>query len=297
MIKFIWFCAAGYSFFVGVALLMSVIIFSILPMKTWRNLIIYTLAIFAVFLIFISATPLAWWFYVVWLLSILSLLLTVTLHKISSLKFPFVFRLIVLCLSIIALIAELPFQLKPSLAEYTFEKLYIIGDSVSAGIAGREEQTWPKIIREKHKINIINLAQSGATAASAIEQAAQVKSEKALILLEIGGNDIFAPTAPAMFEQNLEKLLNILSSPQNTLIMLELPLQPWQIRYGKIQRKLAKKFKVILIPKRFFVSVLSAEEASTDLAHLSPKGHQLMATQIWLLIGDSMRNATQSGEN
>lgn len=297
MMKFIWFCAAGYSFFVGIALLMLVIIFSILPRKTWRNLIIYTLMIFAAFLIFLSATPLAWWLYVVWLLSILSLLLIIGLRKIPSLKLPFIFRLIVLCLSTIALIAELPFQLKPSLPGNKFEELFIIGDSVSAGIAGKEERTWPKIIREKHKINIINLAQSGATAAAAIEQAAQVKSEKGLILLEIGGNDIFAPTAPAKFEQNLEKLLKKLSGPERTLIMLELPLQPWQIRYGKIQRKLAKKFNVILIPKRFFVSVLSAEEASTDLAHLSPKGHQLMATQIWLLIGDSMRNATQSDEN
>ena len=73
----------------------------------------------------------------------------------------------------------------------------MIGDSISAGIGNRDEQTWPKILRQKYKIEVIDVSVAGATVNSALKhQANQVKSDNSIVLLEIGGNDLFAPTQP-----------------------------------------------------------------------------------------------------
>ncbi len=294
----IWFCAAGYSFFPGIALLVLTVVFSAFCKKIYQRVIIYPLAAVAVFFIYLSATPLPSWFYVVWTISILVWLFCVALRVSPTQKFSISIYIAVICLSIIALLTELPHHLMPSLAKEKFEKLYIIGDSLSAGVGGKNEKTWPEIFHDEYGINIIDLSEPGATVASAVGQANQVKSEKALVLLEIGGNDLFASTQSFQFEQNLRQILNAVSSPKHTIVMLELPLQPKHIEYGRIQRRLAKQFNVILIPRRFLVSVLSAKGATAgDLIHLEPLGQELMAEKLFSLIGPQLEPIATDEKN
>ena len=107
----------------------------------------------------------------------------------------------------------------------------------------------------------------------------------------IGGNDLFAPTPYVQFKRDLRNLMEIVNDTNCTIVMLELPLFPWDIEYGRIQRESAKQFDVILIPKRFFIRVLSEKGSSTDLAHLSAKGHQLMAEVVWSLLEPNLKLA------
>lgn len=295
--SFIWFCAAGYSFFPGIALLVLTVLFSAFCKKLYHRLITYPLAAVAVFCIYLSATPLPSWFYIVWTISILAWFFCIALRVHPTQKFSISIYIAVVCLSLIALLTELPHHFMPSLAKGKFEKLYIIGDSLSAGVGGKNEKTWPEIFRDEYGINIIDLSEPGATVASAVRQADQVKSEKALVLLEIGGNDLFASTQHFGFEQDLKQILKTVSSPKHTIVMLELPLQPKHIEYGRIQRRLAKQFDVLLIPKHFLVSVLSAKGATTDFIHLSPLGHELMAEKMLSLIGPLLEPIATNEKN
>ncbi len=158
-------------------------------------------------------------------------------------------------------------------------------------LGGGNEETWPEILQNKYGINIVDLSKAGATASSAFKQAEHVNDSNAIVLLEIGGNDLFAPTPQTQFEKDLKRLIQRVIGPDRTVVMLELPLLPWQIRYGKIQRQLSREFDVVLIPKRFFVSVLSAQDATSDLAHLTTKGHRIMAERIWSLLGENLESS------
>jgi len=286
--SFIWFCAAGYSLFCGIALLTLTMLFSILSKQLWPKLLVHVATIISIFLIILSATPLPWWLYIVWVISVLGWLLFFASEKLSKWPFTKLLTALAFCVTITVLVTELPFYLKPTMPKHKFEKLYIIGDSVSAGIGGKHEQTWPILLRNKYGIKVVDLSESGATVTSAIHQANQVNSENTIVLLEIGGNDLFGSTPYSQFKRDLSQILNIVSDYKSTVVMLELPIFPWHIEYGRIQRQLAKQFNVILIPKHFFVSVLSVKGASTDLAHLSAKGHQLMVETIWSILGPNL---------
>ena len=62
--------------------------------------------------------------------------------------------------------------------------------------------------------------------------------------------------------------------------MVELPLPPFYNRYGMVQRALAKKYSVTLIPKRFMADVMSTPGATVDGLHFSNVGHILFARSL-----------------
>ena len=62
--------------------------------------------------------------------------------------------------------------------------------------------------------------------------------------------------------------------------MLELPIIPGRWAYGGIQRRLADKHRVTLIPKRLLAGVIFETENTLDGIHLSAKGHRAMVEEL-----------------
>jgi acyl-CoA thioesterase-1 len=147
------------------------------------------------------------------------------------------------------------------------------------------------LLAAQQRIDVRDLSQMGAKVRSARKQAERLGNEDGLVLLEIGGNDLLGATTPEEFEEGLEQLLQDVCRPGRTVVMIELPLTPFANRFGLSQRKLAQQHGVYLVPRRIFVSVLTAPGATLDGIHLSPAGHELMAETIW----EQIREAYESG--
>jgi acyl-CoA thioesterase-1 len=187
-----------------------------------------------------------------------------------------------------AALLEFPYHLIPTLNANGKPKLYIIGDSVTAGIGG-EKQTWPRMLARSQAVEVIDFSEAGATTASALRQAEGLPQEGGLLLLEIGGNDLLGPTSSGDFERELDCLLDQVCKPGRSVLMFELPLLPLCNGYGRAQRRLATKYGAVLIPKRVFVAVLTGEGATLDSVHLSQQGHARMAEVVWTLIRPAYR--------
>ena len=112
---------------------------------------------------------------------------------------------------------------------------------------------------------------------------------RALVLLEIGGNDVLAGTPPQDFERALDALLGRLRAGDRTVIMLELPLPPLYNSYGRIQRRLARRHGAPLVPKRVILGVLTTPGATVDTIHLSRKGHEQMARVLETVLEPILR--------
>jgi acyl-CoA thioesterase-1 len=161
------------------------------------------------------------------------------------------------------------------------ERLVVIGDSLSAEDFTEGGDPWPTLVARDHDVEVLNLSFSGAKAGSAAKRLPSAELDRDVVLLEIGGNDLLGATTPADFEQNLDLLLAKVCARPVLAAMLELPLPPLYNRYGEIQRRLARRYDVVLIPKRRFASVLMGEQATLDGLHLSPAGHRKMAEMVW----------------
>jgi len=58
--------------------------------------------------------------------------------------------------------------------------------------------------------------------------------------------------------------------------------------YGVQQRRVARRYGIGLIPRRCFIEVISAPEATVDGIHLSIKGQRRMAEMIWKMGGPAI---------
>jgi acyl-CoA thioesterase-1 len=180
---------------------------------------------------------------------------------------------------------ELPFHLSPSLPPLGNPTVFVVGDSVSAGMGG-ERQTWPRLLSDRHGVHVHDLSLAGATVATALrDQAGGVTESGALVVLEIGGNDVLGGTASEAFERDLDALLTSLrGGGDRTVVMLELPLPPLHNRFGAAQRRLAARHGVVLVPKRVLFGVLTARGATLDTIHLTQTGHTMMAEAMWQVL-------------
>lgn len=187
------------------------------------------------------------------------------------------------------LVARMPVQFDRLVPRH----LTIFGDSVTAGMGENEAVTWPNLLASQHQIEIDDRARMGATVGSQLRELDIETIKPGVILIELGGNDIFGATTPEQFHGQLDDLLSRLSLTGQPIVMLELPLPPTFNRFGLSQHELTGKHRIHLVHKQLFASILAGNGATLDSIHLSQQGHDLMAEKIWKTIAGAFESATQ----
>jgi acyl-CoA thioesterase-1 len=273
--------ADGSAFFAGLVLLLLSLAIKALCRRAWLISFSNIGSVTALALIAISGTPLPiaeYGLLGLFALSASSLAQGTSKSELSRrIKAASLLGTFCLCIGLGA--QEWPFRSRPSFGVAPSTKVYVIGDSISAGMR-RDPLLWPTALAQSTGLEVINLAQAGATVADAKVQIRQVPETPSAVILEIGGNDLLGTTSAEAFRKELEAILAPLSQSGHHLLMFELPLVPFKNGFGRAQRDLAKRYSATLIPKREFAMVLAAEGATEDGLHLSPKGHELFASMV-----------------
>jgi len=284
MNEIIYFFGSEAAFFVGVGLVLTGVTLLSFYHRRWSTVASTLLALIGLILITLSGVPLPYWFYAAAGLISLSWLVAERIKKPSFEDSRRSLRLFTVALWSAAAIAEIPYQIAPNVEPIGRPTLYIFADSVAAGMGESSVETWPKLLPRSHSINVQDHSEMGAKVRSMLRKVEGLRLGEGIVLLEIGGNDLLGSTSVNDFERDLDQLLTKLCWPGRVVIMFELPLPPFSNQFGRVQRRLANKYHVHLIPKRIFVSVLTADGATVDSVHLTQRGHELMAETVWSLI-------------
>lgn len=188
-------------------------------------------------------------------------------------------------------LAEMRYRLDPAIPAPPGRTVHAIGDSVSAGIRDGE-RPWPAILEDLTGLAVVNLARPGATAESALNQAAAIPDGPGLVMVEIGGNDLLGGASAAAFRRHLDALLGEIRRKGASIVLFELPLPPFQDDFGRVQRSLAREYGAVLVPKKVLASVFRLEGGTLDGIHLSPRGHEALARAVADRIASSARGAS-----
>ena len=273
---------SGQSFFTGIAFVVVAVTASQSHRRGFGRFTALFFLVGAIF-IAISSTPIPYWYY--------ALSITATFAWIISKFVPSWRRwtaAATVALWIIAAAIEIPFHWMPKLSSAPGRHVMIIGDSLTAGIGSdTSNDRWPDLLARQGFLTQ-DISRAGDTTADALERFHSQErefSDNAVIIVEIGGNDILDGTPSQEFATDLRALLSEVCSTETQVAMFELPLPPFAHQYGRIQRELAREYHVTLIPKRFLLSVLGADEATLDSIHLSKAGHQRMAELVHEFLG------------
>jgi len=268
----------GTTFFAGLALVLAGGLgLSFVRHRQIRRCAI-ALVIIGIVMVVVSAVALPYWAYGIWLVLVLSAVMH-ALKRDDTEHFRRWRRLgaTALVTAIAGLgLAELPYQLAPRIAVPSGTPIYVIGDSLSAGI-GRNEHCWPEVFGKRNGIPVVNLAMGGATAETALPQVQSVDCRGAIVVVEIGGNDLLGGTSAEDYRLHLDALLAELRAQGHRIVMFELPLYPFRNAYGAAQREMAVRYDVSLIPKRYLTRVIGMTDGTLDGLHFSQEGHDAMA--------------------
>lgn len=277
--------ASGHAFFTGCALIAGAIGSSLVSTRRIAAYARTILALLGAALIAVSATPLFPSLYLV------GGVLLAAWFVADRPAFPIHARVKVFLrgglagVLIAAVLSEVRYHVVPQIPFPEGTTLFVVGDSVSAGMSEREN-TWPRRLAATQEIDVQDFSRVGAVAESAMQQAEKVHGA-GVVLVEIGGNDILDPnggTPVPEFERHLHELLKDLKRENRRVVMFELPLPPFANGYGVAQRSLATTHGVTLVPKRVLFGILTADGATVDTIHLSDKGHALMAETVRRLL-------------
>jgi acyl-CoA thioesterase-1 len=263
--------ASGWSFYSGVILLIISSGLLYVPVEIIKLYVSRLLAIAGFVGILLSSCPLPLWL-------LIALTLAVVFQFVVKNKlYRYVSTFLVLLFIAAALFFEIPYWIAPEPLNLKSKNVYVIADSISAGIGFKGEKTWPKLLGEQYGLKVINKSVGGGRVATADKSLMKIFPDKHdLIIIEIGGNDVLAGVSGSVFRNDLDKLLRHATSKAQ-VIMFEIPLPPFCGRIAEAQRALAAEYGVLLIPKRFFSKVLEGKESTVDGLHLSNRGHRKMA--------------------
>jgi len=280
--------ASGAAFFSGAFALMIGAVVITSGRRSVTRAAGRLLMLLGIFAIAISATPLPLWGYILWILSLCAWLCCRLPRYAVRSKAQIAAIAGLGCCTLIVLVWELSYQVAPMPISGNWNRLVVVGDSLSAAEFTEGGDPWPTLLAREHPVHVDNLAFNGAMAGSAERKLRGEDLAGALVILEIGGNDLFGATPADQFAADLERLLQKVCRPDNSVLMLELPLPPLYNRYGEIQRRLARKYAVPLVPKRFFAQVLAGSNSTVDGLHLGPAGHRKMANMVWHFVGPGL---------
>jgi len=272
------FFASGESLYSGAALLLLVMLASPYSKQAWHFRLRNIFAWIGLIMIVMAVPPFPW---IVDLIFLVVFLLWYAIWNwpARTRAFRIIPTAALAVLLVVLPVVEFPHRTLPTIRSAPSEHLVVIGDSISAGI-NPLVPPWPALMQQLTGIPVKSLAQVGATTSDGIELAAGVTPQDNLVLIEIGGNDLIANLPSSRFAQALEAILSNLAVPGRTVVMFELPLLPYKVDYGQIQRGLAAKYGVWLIPKRYFVGVISGADATSDGLHLTATGTQRMVSLV-----------------
>ena len=275
----------GWAFFSGLALCLLGCCATSLVRRPRIRMLTRIVVLGGIILVAGSAAPFPLWVYAAFFVLVGLTAFRPERKLRPSRTHPLVLSLLVLQ-SLAMVWVEASYWWAPRIPPGTAGTLFVVGDSISMG-ADPPGKNWPELLGELAGLKARNYSFGGARVESALSNAARIDQDHALVILEIGGNDLLGGTPIPRFREDLERLLTLVCVSNRPVAMIELPLPPSYNRFGMVQRALAKAHGVTLIPKRYFAKVITTPGATVDGLHLSNTGHALLAQALAELIAQS----------
>ena len=157
------------------------------------------------------------------------------------------------------------------------KNILVFGDSLSAGYGIAVEESWPSLLqqeldRTRYKFGVVNASISGETALGGRQRIAKALQQHrpAIVILELGVNDVLRGFSAADIEANLDGIIGqaIRSRARVLLVGMKLPPnygESYTLQFQNIFSRLAEKHGLRLLP--FLLENVAPEEFQADNLH------------------------------
>ena len=170
-------------------------------------------------------------------------------------------------------------------------KILVFGDSLSAGLGLPSDKAFPTQLEAKLKAagvdaTVANGGISGDTTAGGVARLdAALAAKPALVILELGANDMLRGAAPATVRANLDTMIGKIEASGAKLLLTGMRAAPnwgedYQRDFDRIYPELAKAHGVTLYP--FFLDGVATDPKlnQADMLHPNERGVAVIVDRI-----------------
>jgi acyl-CoA thioesterase-1 len=209
--------ANGNSFFVGLGMIVAALFLRLWFGGRFWGLVLRISYITGIVFVIFSATPMSIWLYGLWFGLCAVAALAVFSNKCSFQRKTLASFSVFFC-SLVMCLIELPYHFSPTIKVSPNQTVFVVGDSISAGISAKERD-WPDVLADISHFKVINLAKPAASVETAMDQSADIVGSNSLVLVEIGGNDLLGYSDSRTFSIQLDRLLAKLTARNNQVVV------------------------------------------------------------------------------
>ena len=174
-------------------------------------------------------------------------------------------------------------------------RVVFIGDSIAAGYGVLKEESFPERLEQllspresKKNIHLIvtNAGIAGSLSSSATSRLRYyLKLQPQIMVLELGGNDVFKGTPVAVIKKNLAGAIDLALKNKIKVLLLGMQIytnfgESYTHAFAKVYTDLAHEKKVELMPFLLEGVALDKSLMQSDQKHPNPKGHQIIAENL-----------------
>lgn len=213
------------------------------------------------------------------------------LIRILPMQKPFTLKIKAVCATLICAGFLSSFNSFSAPLESPPKTIVVIGDSIADGYGVKKEEAYPEVaarlLREKkHDVKMINGGISGSVTAEADRRVTWfLKAKPSIIVFELGGNDGLKGTPAKVIEENLAKAIELAQKNEVKVLLLGMRLytnlgQSYSKEFEAVFPRLAKKYKIPLVPFVLEDVAMKKELNQTDMKHPNAEGHKLVGARV-----------------
>lgn len=168
------------------------------------------------------------------------------------------------------------------------ETVLAFGDSVTFGYGVVPQDSYPTILANLSRWNVINAGINGERTDQAKSRISSVLVEHnpKLVIIELGGNDFLQRRNAKAVKEDLRAIIQSVKAHGSIPVLVAVPaLSPVAAITGKpsdadLYKELAKEEKINLIPN-VFSDILGQENLKQDHVHPNQAGYRVLAEGIY----------------
>ena len=164
----------------------------------------------------------------------------------------------------------------------TGEKIYILGDSITAGFGLKQEQAYPYLLSQKINLPVVNRGVSGDRTADGLARLSEdVLGEKPwLVIVALGGNDFLKKVPKTETEQNLRKIIAQVQAEKAITVILGMNLGLFSDEYKDLFERVATETGSYLIPQVLKGIIDNPKHRQQDIIHPNQLGQEILADKV-----------------
>ncbi|MDR2718008.1 MAG: GDSL-type esterase/lipase family protein [Treponema sp.] len=164
------------------------------------------------------------------------------------------------------------------------ETIVCLGDSLTAGtgvtVAGKDDKSksWPAFLQNKVNIPVINAGVGGNTTAQGLARVKKdvLSKNPRIVIIELGGNDLFQKVPLARTKNNLQKIIDMVNDGRRKIYLTAFyPVAEWDDQIKDMFITLASSNNIELVYEVFDGVV--GVYFGADKFHPSAEGHEIVA--------------------